>query len=153
MLNKFFIKKFLISVFFLSVIFSFATPALAFNPFTSVVNFFNDLFNPPVVEVVVPAPTAPVTPPTVIKVPVPGSQGTQGSQGVSGPVGARGPAGPTGAQGPQGLQGPAGSSGVGSSINTSSFVSRSFFNDQVATIYDSVNDTIRDLSDNVLHYT
>ncbi|MFA6300771.1 MAG: tail fiber domain-containing protein [Candidatus Paceibacterota bacterium] len=147
-----FIKKFLISIFFLSATFSFATPALAFNPFTYLVDAYKNLISPFVFEVVVPSSIAPIktnVPSPVIQVAAPGAQG---SQGISGPTGPRGPVGPTGAQGPVGPAGPQGSSG-GGSINTSSFVSKSFFDNQVAAIYDSINDTIHDLSDDVLHYT
>jgi hypothetical protein len=120
------------------LLFLYVKPFSAFDPIASLINIYKNYIAPGAVPTV--TPNAPVVYSTVPNkvITISGPQGLPG-QGLQGIQGIQGPRGPKGESG----------SGGGGSIDTSSFVTRDFFNLQVERIYDSIGDSIQDLSDSL----
>jgi len=136
MSHKSFIKRFLLSGFIILVLFSFVTPALAWNPITALINAYKAYVSPaPVAPVVAPSVAkitpAPVNSPVVYVAPARNASSIAGAGGPQ-PVTVSDAALTSALErilnnpniaaqlrGPQGVQGPSGSNGI-SSIQSSS---------------------------------
>jgi hypothetical protein len=139
-------KKILLSGVLL-IVFSYSTPALAFNPITYLIDLYKSYTTP---LVVIPPPSSPIT---VISSPIPAKGEGSISDAtvlsilqrlISQPSILSKLRGPSGVQGTQGSQGLTGKSGVpdgGSSTDTSSFVTQKQFEKQLNGIFNSIENS------------